>query len=193
MYSISSINDNIKLAILHLPDYAEITGLSEKREIEKGGTLFLLEKLMGKPVELCYTPVGKPYLANESCHISISHSHDKLVIVLNTETTTGVDIELIRDKVLRIKHKFLSAEELKDAGEDAEKLIIYWACKEALYKLYGKKEVDFIAHLYIHPFVKNATGTLTGEINLTSFRKKIKLHYEKIEDYMLVYTLDEIS
>jgi phosphopantetheinyl transferase len=178
---------------MHLPDYSTVMGLSEKRGIEKGGTLFLLEKLMAKPVNLCYTTEGKPYLENESSHISISHSHNKLVIVLNSESETGVDIELIRDKVLKIKHKFLTAAELIDAGEDVEKLIIYWACKEALYKLYGKKEVDFIAHLYIHPFEKNASGSLTGEINLTSFRKKIKLHYEKIEDYMLVYTLNEIK
>jgi 4'-phosphopantetheinyl transferase len=43
-----------------------------------------------------------------SKHISISHSHDKLAIIVNEKEATGIDIELIRDKVLKIKHKFLS-------------------------------------------------------------------------------------
>ncbi|MBP7809946.1 MAG: 4'-phosphopantetheinyl transferase superfamily protein [Bacteroidia bacterium] len=192
-YSISSINNNIKLAILHLPDYAVFTGLSAKRELEKSATLFLLEKLFNKQVQLEYNAEGKPLLREEKCHISISHSHDKLVIICNTQCDTGVDVELVRDKVLKIKDKFLSDIELEEAKDNVEKLIIYWAAKETLYKVYGLKEVEFAKHLYVNPFELKAVGELIGEINLESFRKKFNLHYEKLEDYMLVYVLDELK
>ena len=33
---------------------------------------------------------------------------DSKVIITNTLENTGIDIEIIKDKVLRIKHKFLS-------------------------------------------------------------------------------------
>lgn len=193
MYNISSITNTITLALLHLPDYAAITGLSLKREIEKSGTAFLLKKLLGQPIELAYTNEGKPFLVNAGGNISISHSHDKLAIILDSGKATGIDIELIRDKVLKIKQKFLSTKELLDAGDDVQKLITYWACKEVLYKLYSLKEVDFIEKFYVHPFEKKDSGVLIAEILIDSFRKKVKLHYEKIEDYMLVYSLDEIG
>lgn len=192
-YSISSINNNIKLAILHLPDYAVFTGLSGKRELEKGATLFLLKKLFNRQVALEYSKEGKPEIREENCHISISHSHDKLVIIYNNAEATGVDVELIRDKVLKIKDKFLSQQELHEADNNVEKLIIYWAAKESLYKLYGLKEVEFIKHLHVQPFELKTKGTLTGEIDLESFRKKFNLHYEKLEDYMLVYVLNELK
>lgn len=178
---------------MHLPDYSTFTGITAKRELEKNATAFLLEKLFGKRVTIDYNPEGKPILNEESCHISISHSHDKLVIVCNTLCDTGVDVELIRDKVLKIKDKFLSEAELEEAKDNVEKLIIYWAAKETLYKVYGLKEVEFAKHLFVHPFTLNPAGTLTGEINLESFRKKFNLHYEKLEDYMLVYVLNELK
>jgi 4'-phosphopantetheinyl transferase len=178
---------------VHLPDYSAFTGVTGKRELEKNATVFLLEKLFGKTVDLRYNSEGKPQLNSEGCHISISHSHDKLVIICNTKDDTGVDVELIRDKVLKIKDKFLSQAELEEAKDNVEKLILYWAAKETLYKVYGLKEVEFAKHLFVHPFDLKSTGTLTGELNLESFRKKFNLHYEKLEDYMLVYVLNEFK
>jgi len=181
------------LGLVHLPDYSVITGVSAKRELEKNATSFLLGKLFDKEVVLSYNAEGKPELKQEDCHISISHSHDKLVIICNKECATGVDIELIRDKVLKIKDKFLSQQELNEANDNVEKLIIYWAAKEALYKLYGLKEVEFAKHLFVHFFDLNKEGKILGEINLDSFRKKFNLHYEKLDDYMLVYIIDELK
>lgn len=179
----------MRLGMLHLPDFTVFTDISSKRELEKKGTAFLLEKLFNKEVLLSYNTHGKPEVENENCHISISHSHDKLVIMCNQQSPTGIDIELIRDKVLKIKDKFLSKAELKDAGENTNKLIIYWAAKEALFKYYSLKEVEFIKHLFIQPFELKTEGILVGEIRLESFNKKLDLHYEKLEDYMLVYSI----
>lgn len=193
MHHISSIHAHGRLGVLHLPDFAKLMKLEAKRDIEKGGTVYLLEKLFNHPVELCYTDEGKPYLNNKSCHISITHSHDKLAIVVNENSEVGVDIELIRDKVLKIKHKFLSETELNNCKDDVQKLITYWACKEAMYKYYSKKEVDFIEHLYVYPIVEKDKGIAIGEIKIGNFNKKLNLHYEKTDEYMLVYTLDEIG
>lgn len=193
MVQIREINGNLRLGLLHLPDYAAFTGLSAKRELEKKGTAYLLEKMFNTPCELAYSEEGKPFIKNNDCHISISHSHDKLAILCDNRSSTGVDIELIRDKVVKIKDKFLSAAELQAANDNIEKLIIYWAAKEALYKLYGLKEVEFAKHLYIHPFALGASDIITGEVNLERFQKKFSLHYEKLEDYMLVYILEELG
>jgi phosphopantetheinyl transferase len=181
------------VGVLQLPDFAEQRAITGKRDLERKGSLFLLEKLFNKPVSLLYSPEGKPFVERESAHISISHSHDKLAIIKNDDHATGIDIELIRDKVLKVRDKFLCEEELDATGTNVEKLILYWAAKEALYKLYGMKEVEFAKHLFIENFEMTALGNFTGHIRLERFHKKFLLHYEKLEDYMLVYILHEIE
>jgi len=106
---------------------------------------------------------------------------------------TGIDIELIRDKVLKIQDKFLSDDEIRDAENNVDKLILYWGAKETLFKLYGLKEIVFADHLFIHDFELKNQGLLTAEIRLETFHKKLSLHYEKLEDYMLVYVLEELG
>jgi 4'-phosphopantetheinyl transferase len=74
-----------------------------------------------------------------------------------------------------------------------EKLLIYWAAKETLYKIYGLKEVDFIEHLFVKPFTKHNLGTIIGEIKLPNFTESFDLNYQIIEDYVLVYALNKIN
>ncbi len=193
MVSIQKIGENKRLALLDLHAFSLSKGLITRRELERGGFRHLLKELFGREIEPQYTPEGKPFLNSENCHISLSHSHDMLAVIVNSEEATGVDIELIRDKVLKIKHKFLSEKELKFAGENVEKLIVYWACKEALYKLYGMKEVDFIENLHVEDLVLKEKGEISAEIGLQHFHKKYRLHYEKLKDYMLVYVLNEVK
>ena len=77
---------------------------------------------------------------------------DKLAIIINISENTGIDIELVRDKVLKIQHKFLNKKELLFAKDNVEKLITIWAAKEAMYKVYGLKELDFITNLFVEDF-----------------------------------------
>ncbi|MGZ3883892.1 MAG: 4'-phosphopantetheinyl transferase family protein [Bacteroidia bacterium] len=192
MLSIRKISESSSLALLDLALYAAQEGLSAKRDIERNGTLFLLKALLNEPVELAYNAEGKPYLAGSGLHISISHSHDRLAVIADTRGPTGIDIEQIRDKVLRIRTKFLNRKELKCAGDNVEKLITYWACKEALYKINSLRNIDFVAHLQVDDFEMAGKGILQGAVRVEDFHKKYRLHYEKLEDYMLVYVLDEI-
>ena len=186
------ISNHIQVAVLNLKQFANERQLITKRDIETKGKLFLLEKLLTKEVQLEYSSNGKPNLVDQAKHISISHSHDKLAVIINIKEETGVDIEIIRDKILNIKHKFLSDDELLDAKDDVEKLIIYWSAKETLYKIYGLPAVDFINHLHIQPFEKELKGTIMGSIKLPTLNADFKLHYEKIEEYVLVYALEKI-
>jgi phosphopantetheinyl transferase len=177
---------------MDLSAFAQTNQALTKREIERRGTLFLLEKMMGKIVTLRYNTDGKPFLENETVHFSLSHSYDRLVVLLNSEHPTGVDIEKIRDKVLNIKSRFLAPAELSDAGEDCVKLIVYWSAKEALFKVFGRHHVDFTQHFFVHPFERQEQGSLTGEIRLESIQKKYNMIYEKMLDYVLVYVIDEL-
>ena len=193
MIEVFNINKGLFFGLLNLNEFANSIDIKAKREIETQGKNHLIKHLIGTTVIIDYDEKGKPFLTNDPRHISISHSHDKLAIIVNEKESTGIDIELIRDKVLKIKHKFLSASELKDANDNIEKLLIYWAAKETLYKIYGLKEVDFIEHLFVKPFTKHNLGTIIGEIRLPNFAESFHLNYQIIDDYVLVYALKKIT
>ncbi len=192
MIEVFNIKEGLFFGLLNLDAFATENNLTAKRDIETQGKNYLINKLLDDAVEIKYDDKGKPYLAEDSRHVSISHSHDKLAIIVNEKESTGIDIELIRDKVLKIKHKFLSDKELSDANDDVDKLLIYWAAKETLYKIYGLKEVDFIEHLFVKPFTKHNLGTIIGEIKLSKFTATFHLNYQLLDDYVLVYALNKI-
>ncbi len=193
MIEVFNIKEDLIFGILDLKAFSLNHLNVSKREIETLGKNFLLAHLTSETAQLIYDDKGKPHLADDSRHLSISHSHDRLVIIINDKEETGIDIELLREKVLKIKHKFLSSSELLDANDDVEKLLIYWAAKETLYKIYGLKEVDFIKHLAVNPFIKQTHGKLTGFINLSNFNASFELNYQLIDNYALVYALKKIT
>lgn len=193
MVEVFNIKKGLFFGLLDLKAFATLEHLTAKRDIETKGKEYLIKRLLGDQYFIEYDDKGKPYLPNESMYISISHSHEKLAIIINEEEPTGIDIELIRDKVLKIKHKFLTNTELIDAKEDVEKLLIYWASKETLYKIYGLKEVDFIEHLFVKPFTKHNLGTIIGEVKLPNFKKTFELNYQLLDEYVLVYAFKKLN
>ncbi len=192
MIEVFNIKKGLFFGILNLKDFALSQNLENKREIETQGKLFLLKKLINNSCEIEYDEKGKPHLINDSRHISLTHSHDKLAIIVNENESTGIDIELVRDKILNIRHKFMSESELADTKDDIEKLMLYWAAKETLYKIYGLKEVDFIKNLFVNPFTKHNLGTIIGHIRLTGFEASFELNYQFVDNYALVYALNKL-
>ncbi|MGI8598908.1 MAG: 4'-phosphopantetheinyl transferase family protein [Chitinophagaceae bacterium] len=99
----------------------------------------------------------KPYLEDEKFHFSISHCGDYAAAIVSTTKRVGVDIEVSSQKVERISHKFISAEEEILCGgllsADSLSLIktvtLMWSCKEAVFKWYGYGGVDFKKHIQL--------------------------------------------
>jgi len=101
-----------KTALLELSEFAACFGLTEKRDIEKKAALFLVRQvLQNEGLEIIYAPSGKPMLQN-GVKISVSHANEKLAILFSFNgCEAGIDIEKVRDKILKIKEKFLSPAE----------------------------------------------------------------------------------
>jgi 4'-phosphopantetheinyl transferase len=146
------------------------------------------------PENLVYDSGGKPYLRHTGEAISISHSGNLAGILLSSNSHTGLDIELIRDKIERIAVRFMSETELNaiDSRYRTLQLTTCWCAKEALYKFYGKKELLFREHLLLEPFTPGESGTLTGRIRTPELNCELTLGFEKIGNYMLVYVIDMV-
>ena len=129
---------------------------------------------------------GKPFLKGSSIHISLSHSYPHVAAVLNQEKNVGIDLEQPKDKLLRVAHRILAPDELEDAGNNVTKHCIYWCAKEALVKIYGKKDLIFSTNLHISPFPMAPSGHLVGRIVADNMETTIPLHYTVFDNFVVV-------
>ncbi len=136
---------------------------------------------------------GKPFLPNSNFHISLSHSYDYAAVIISEGKQVGVDIELIKHKIKSIKHKFLSDLELaqKNVGDNTQGLYVCWCAKEAVYKWYGKKGIEFKQHIHIKPFKLKDAGELQVVVELPEGQRTLQVHYFQVpEAYMLAYVVE---
>ena len=135
---------------------------------------------------------GKPYLPDYPYKISLTHSFEYAGVMLSTKGECGMDLELVMDKVVRIKEKFLKDDELSFIETDKEILQLYacWCAKEAVYKLQGNKGVSFLDDMTIKSFDYKPQGVMTLELNKSSNTKSYQVYYEEFQNYMLGFVVE---
>lgn len=139
-----------------------------------------------------YDENGKPSLrAHPDIHFSLSHSHDQIAMILDTEPT-GIDIERIRDGISRIAPKFMSdAERVACAGDDAElRMHVYWCVKEAAYKAPGQKGVSLKTNIFVSPVALPA-GVAQCRYAFDATQFDFRVHYEQRGEFMTAYLLND--
>lgn len=149
----------------------------------------LLEAL-GKPFEGVTKDVfGKPFFKQNTFQLSLSHSYPYVAALTDIRQSVGIDLEQIKKKIVKIGPRVLHPTELKDAGEDEIKHCIYWCAKEALIKIYGKKDLVFSEHLLISPFKLEKEGHLTGKIIINESETTVPLQYFVYDNFTVVFNL----
>ncbi|MEN9598679.1 MAG: hypothetical protein RL596_990 [Bacteroidota bacterium] len=105
------------------------------------------------PVELiAIADTRKPYLPAEQYHFSISHCGRFAAAIVSSDKRVGIDIENITERVHKIKHKYLNSSELKAIANfrnQTDILTLLWSCKEAMFKWWGRGELDFRQNMHI--------------------------------------------
>lgn len=149
---------------------------SNKRMKEWVCSRLLLKQLAPNTI-ISYNQYGAPTLSNGSA-ISISHSREYCTILVSMQTA-AVDIEFISTKANRLKDQFI-AEEEESLIKKSEIYTLFWCAKECLFKIHQKGNLIFKEDLVIKK-IENSS--------IITFMKKTKynLHFEKFEDYFLVY------
>lgn len=140
--------------------------------------------------DLFYDDFGKPHLKDGN-QISITHSHDFTGIIISETDEVGIDIEMQRDKILRIAHKFTPIEEYKTlANVDAiiRKLTIVWGAKESLYKIYAQQGLSFLRHIDVMDFTFQDARTV-AEILYKGKKSHYEIEFLEFEGFTCVYAL----
>lgn len=120
--------------------------MAEYRRREWLAVRVLLKEALGEEKEIRYLPSGKPYLADHSFRIGISHTKGYVAIVLDPVRNVAVDIEQISQRVKKIEERFISEEEKHQLSPENEilHLLIHWSAKESLFKLLSDRAENFI-------------------------------------------------
>lgn len=117
---------------------------------------------------------GKPFLMDLPWHISLSHTAGWAAAVVHRSRPVGIDIEPIREQFKRVVPRVLSSDEIDHAAGDPHRLAMYWCAKEAMYKLYGKRQLTFRDHLHVDPFPPSADH-LTGYVRLPDHQEQLTI------------------
>jgi len=96
---------------------------------------FLL--ITSHPAAIDFYEERKPHLFNGP-KISFSHSHDVVGVMLS-QKNAGLDVQLFDQKLIRIKDKFTTSQEVWriKAPSELAALSLTWSVKEAVFKYYG--------------------------------------------------------
>ena len=204
LYKTIRVNDFTKVFVWKIEESLEdlshgidLTELSKKRVETMKSVLHqqgfmsirqLLKHAGYVDADVYYDTYGKPHLKDKN-YLSISHSFTFTAIIISEKIPVGIDIEKQRDKIVKIAHKFTPVEEYNTiANHEAlvSKLTIVWGAKESLYKIYGKKKLRFIHHIYIEDFLFTDTKT-TGVIKYEGHVSTHSVHFLEFEGFTCVY------
>ena len=126
---------------------------SENRRHEIITEGVMVKELFGENVSLAHRESGAPYLVEKGeelgTNISISYCEGLVAVAHCRDRKVGVDVEVVSDRVMRVRDRVLSADEIRFARSSVVLNTLAWTAKEALFKLIPETGVDFRADLHL--------------------------------------------
>lgn len=165
---------------------------AEHRRREWLAVRVLLHTLLGVEKEIAYYPNGKPYLADASASLSISHTKGYVAVIVGEPgKEVGIDIEQYSERVCRVAHKFMREDERTSSFLDTDtwSLLLHWSAKETMYKCMNASDVDFREHMRIFPFSISESGKFSAEEYRTAENRRFTIYYYLFSDFVLTLSL----
>lgn len=149
----------------------------------------LLQEAGYTDADLFYTEDGKPHL-KDGKNISITHSHNFSAIIISDENV-GIDMEMQREKITKIAHKYCDSEfsylEPENNSSYIRSLTVIWGVKEAIFKMVSLPGISFKDHIDVAAFsLENNSGEAT--LNFNNAVNKYNFHFMETEGFTLVYS-----
>jgi 4'-phosphopantetheinyl transferase len=140
------LNSNIDLSLSSISKLDLIKSSTQRKQFLGVQNLLKLHKINNG--SLFYDKNGKPHLSNNK-FISISHSFEYCGVIVS-DVKVGLDIEKIRSKILNISKKFISESDWNLIKlSSVENVTKVWTIKEAVFKAFGHKAIDFKKNIII--------------------------------------------
>ena len=140
------LNNHIDLSLSSISKLDLIKSSSQRKQFLGVQNLLKLHNVNNG--SLFYDKNGKPHLSNNK-FISISHSFEYCGVIVS-DVKVGLDIEKLRPKILNISKKFISESDWNLIKlSSVENVTKVWTIKEAVFKAFGHKAIDFKKNIII--------------------------------------------
>lgn len=99
----------------------------------------------------------------------------------------GIDIEILKEKTLKIAPRFLEMKHLENLSE-VEKIMkatIIWGVKESIFKIKNEVGISFPEHIFEDEFCLS-DKKCSAELHFNNTIEKFNFHFYKVEDYIFV-------
>jgi len=185
----------LEALMLTSSEQAHYDKMKPHRQKEWLSSRYLLHKISGdeQRTTITKTKLGKPERAHCRKYISISHSKDFTAAVIS-DRKVGIDIQKPEKKIEKIAHKFISKQEALRLEESRlhDYYHIFWGAKEAMYKAYGLKKLEFREHMHLYPFrVSDTDMEIKGWVRKNGTSQDYQLLVKRIEGTYLVVSMLE--
>jgi len=161
---------------------------SQSRRREFIGVRLLLRHLAGPGTAIVYGENGNPFLS-DGRKISITHSGERVGVILATDGLVGIDLEATRSNIDRIAQKFISEAERHSFAQQlsSDAMHVIWCAKEILFKMYVKGGIDFRNDLQVQATEISDNGSVLAIIRKQDLNAEIQVHYCMLEGYVLAW------
>ncbi len=179
-------------------DRAELNERKGRRRLEWLAGKYLVQLMVDFKHKVVKDEFGKPHLEDSDLHISITHSSHFAAAIISPKAV-GIDIQEVTPRLDRIAWRVMNDNKLQqlDKTHRLDHLHAYWCAKEAMYKAYGWRGLDFRKNIVIKPFNFPENGlengiflhVTEGSVLTDNFEKKFAIYLGKIDNCILVYCL----
>lgn len=188
VWEISETINDLKTEDLLSKDSLKLLN-QRKSEIHKKQFLAIrniLKELSIDDQDLLYDESGKPFI-RDGQNISFSHSDNYAAVIIGKQMV-GIDIEIRRDRILKIKEKFLGIELNYPGDLNSEKALIYWNIKESIFKMVGNSVIDFRKNILVLPLDLNNNYIKSWYLNDDQI-ESYNSYYKISKNYNLAYVI----
>ena len=99
---------------------------------------------------------GKSQSMNGRGFVSLTHTSGMAAAIFHQDNPVGIDMDLIREKILAIGFRFLDSSEVDFLEKDPLHYTLAWSAKESIFKCQGKRGVSFRGNILLEPFKKDS-------------------------------------
>ena len=188
IWEISETINQLKTKVLLSENSLKLLN-QRKSEVQKKQFLAIrniLSELSIDDRDMKYEESGRPYVTGGQ-NISLSHS-DTFAAVILSDNVVGIDIEIMHDRILKIKDKFLETELNYPEKLELATALIYWNIKESIFKAVPKEGLDFKKNILVLPLNMKKNTTKSWFIDNDEIYS-FETHFKISKKYTLAFVI----
>lgn len=132
---------------------------------------------------------GKSHPMDGYGYVSLTHTKGIAAAIFHKDMPVGIDLDYVREKVVRLGPKFLNPSEIEFLNNDPILYTVAWSAKESIFKCQGRRGISLKSNILLDPFSLD-DHVIKGRVYQSEYSDhfyNVKVEVEN--DIVLTYTI----